>query len=263
MSPASSKRVRNAATHAEVSTQAGAPSTGTAIAVLPFENRGRTEDAHIADGIADEIRGKLAGLAGLTVIARASSNEYRGSAKRQQQIASELGVTYLLSGTVQFDPAVAGRVPRLRVSAELVEIKGSATPATRWQKPFDRDLADVFAVQSDIADSVASALDLALSARQRGQLADRPTHNIEAYDAYLKGEEISHAVATTDAPTLQRALVEYNRAVSLDPRAAAAAGRWRARHARETLCPSDGGVRRVAAPWAGRRAATRLAPSRA
>ena len=198
----------------------GSAPTLASVAVLPFENRGSAEDAHIADGIADEIRGKLAGIPGLTVIARASSNEYRGSTKHQEQIASELGVNYLLSGTVQFERVSSGRPTRLRVSPELVQIVKGAAPATRWQQPFDADLADVFAVQSDIAGRVASALDVALSVTDKGRLANRPTENMEAYDAYLKGEEISGAL--TDAPTLDRALVEYHRAVTLDPHFAAA-----------------------------------------
>ena len=197
--------------------ESGAAAKSAAIAVLPFENRGRPEDAHIADGVADEIRGKLAGLPGLNVIARVSSNEYRGTTKRQQQVASELGVRYILTGTVQFEPAANGRPARLRVSPELVEINRNAAPVTRWQKPFDADLADVFTVQSDIAGRVASALDIALNATQQSRLAARPTENLAAYDAYLKGEEISHGVTLYDAPTLQRALVEYNRAVALDP----------------------------------------------
>ena len=198
------------------------PGRTVAIAVLPFENRGRREDAYIADGIADEIRGKLAAIPGLTIIARVSSNEYRSTQKRPQQIASELGVNYLLGGTVQFEAAAAGRSARLRVSPELVQVANGTTPSTRWQQPFDADLADIFKVQSDIASRVASALDIALNATQQGQLADRPTENLQAYDAYLRGEEISHAVNSNEHDVLARALVEYNRAVELDPRFVAA-----------------------------------------
>ncbi|CAN5325049.1 serine/threonine-protein kinase [soil metagenome] len=194
-----------------------AEANGTSVAVLPFENRGRAEDAHIVDGIADEIRGKLAAVSGLTVIARASSNEYRGTSKRPQEIAAELGVKYLLSGTVQFEPASAGHPARLRVSPELVQVGGTATPATRWQQPFDADLAGIFSVQSDIATRVAGALDVALNAGQQGRLAERPTQNIQAYKAYLKGEQISEGMSLNEVDVLQRALVEYERAVTLDP----------------------------------------------
>ena len=194
-----------------------ADAKGASVAVLPFENRGRAEDAHIVDGIADEIRGKLAAVPGLTVIARASSNEYRGTTKRPQQIAEELGVKYLLSGTVQFEPASSGHPGRLRVSPELVQVGGTTTPATRWQQPFDAELASIFSVQSDIATRVAGALDVALNAGEQGRLAERPTQNLQAYEAYLKGEEISEGMSLNEVDALQRALLEYRRAVALDP----------------------------------------------
>ena len=194
-----------------------ADTAGTSVAVLPFENRGRAEDAHIVDGIADEIRGKLAAVPGLTVIARASSNEYRGTTKRPQQIAAELGVKYLLSGTVQFEPAANGHSGRLRVSPELVQVGGTNAPATRWQQPFDADLASIFTVQSDIATRVAGALDVALNSAQQGQLAERPTRSIEAYEAYLKGERISEGMSLYEVDVLQKSFVEYQRAVALDP----------------------------------------------
>ena len=194
-----------------------ADTSGTSVAVLPFENRGRAEDAHIVDGIADEIRGKLAAVQGLTVIARASSNEYRGTTKRPQQIAAELGVKYLLSGTVQFEPASTGHAARLRVSPELVQVGGTTAPATRWQQPFDAELASIFTLQSDIATRVAGALDVALNSAQQGRIAQRPTQNLQAYEAYLKGEEISEGMSLNEVDVLQRALVEYQRAVALDP----------------------------------------------
>jgi serine/threonine protein kinase len=118
--------------HPSASASNAGAAGATSLAVLPFENRGSVADVHIADGIADEIRGKLAGLPGLVVIARASSDEYRGTVKRPQQIASELGVTYLLGGTVQYEPAADSRPARLRVSPELVQVaKDAAGSYTR------------------------------------------------------------------------------------------------------------------------------------
>jgi serine/threonine-protein kinase len=182
------------------------------LAVLPFENLGDSSDAYFADGVTDAIRGKLTTLTGLEVIARASSEQYRGHRKTPQQIADELGVTYLLTGTVRWAKSADG-TSRVQVSPELVDV-GGGTARSRWQQPFDAPLTDVFKVQGDIAGKVASALDVALGAGDQQQLAERPTQNMAAYDAYLKGE----ALMGTDLPSLQRAAALYDQAVKLDPR---------------------------------------------
>lgn len=181
------------------------------LAVLPFENLGDSADAYFADGVTDAVRGKLTALPGLDVIARASSEQYRGHDKSPQQIADELGVRYLLTGTVRWAKSPDG-ASRVQVSPELVDV-GGGTARSRWQQPFDAPLTDVFQVQGDIAGKVASALDVALGASDRQQLAERPTQNLAAYDAYLKGQ----AVVGTDIPSLQRAIALYEQAVKLDP----------------------------------------------
>ncbi|HEX5634623.1 MAG TPA: protein kinase, partial [Gemmatimonadales bacterium] len=165
---------------------AAANASGTArLAVLPFENLGDTADAYFADGIADELRGKLTAVPGLEVIARASSLQYRNSGKPPQEIAKELGVRYLLTGTVRWDKQGQGRV---RVSPELIEVTPGGAPASKWQQPFDAPLTDVFQVQSGIASRVATALDVALGATTQRSLAAQPTRNLQAYDAFLRGE---------------------------------------------------------------------------
>jgi eukaryotic-like serine/threonine-protein kinase len=183
------------------------------LAVLPFENLGRAEDQYFADGVTDEVRGKLAGLPGLEVIARASSSEYKQTAKKPQQIGRELGVEYLLTGTVRWEKGADG--PSLvRVSPELVQV---STASTKWQAPFEAPLTDVFRVQADIAGRVAQALGVALGAGERGRLAERPTENLAAYDAFLRGEEASGGAATFDLAALRQAREHYQRAVALDP----------------------------------------------
>jgi TolB-like protein/Flp pilus assembly protein TadD len=181
------------------------------LAVLPFENLGDTSGAYFAEGIAAEIRGKLANLPGLTVIASTSSNQYRHTTKTPRQIAQELGVQYLLVGHVQWDREV-GSAGRVRVSPELVE---AATGATKWQQPFDAALTDVFQVQADVAGRVAEALDVALGTSERQVLAQRPTTNLAAYDAFLKGEA-TQAMATWEPSSLRRAIGFYEQAVALD-----------------------------------------------
>jgi TolB-like protein/Flp pilus assembly protein TadD len=185
------------------------------IAVLPFENIGDSADAYFADGMTDEVRGKLSQLSGLAVIARASSNEYGHSSKPPREIAHELGAEYLLTATVRWEKA-PGQPSRVRVSPELVQVEPGATPTTRWQQGFDASLTDVFQVQADIAGKVASALGVALGESARSELASRPTANLTAYDAFLKGEAASQGMAAADPASLRRAIGFYEQAVALD-----------------------------------------------
>jgi eukaryotic-like serine/threonine-protein kinase len=181
------------------------------IAVLPFENQGAPEDQYFADGMSDEVRGRLATVAGLTVIARGSSNEYRESKKGQAEIARELGARYLLTATVRWEKS--GGQSRVRVTPELVEIRPGATPSTRWQQPFDAVLSDVFKVQAEIAGQVTQALDVALAPKEKAQLESRPTSNLAAYDAYLKANELRELGLPEQ---LLHAVELYGRAVALD-----------------------------------------------
>jgi TolB-like protein/tetratricopeptide (TPR) repeat protein len=185
------------------------------VAVLPFENLGAPEDDYFADGIADAVRGKLTSLPGLEVIARASSTPYRKTAKTPQEIARELGVHYLLTATVRWQKSGGGN--RVQVSPELVEIQESGAPASKWQQPFDAAITDVFQVQSDIAGKVAQALGGALGAVEEKRLSEKPTQNLAAYDAFLKGEQAANSLGATDPPSLRKALGFYDQAVALDP----------------------------------------------
>ena len=187
------------------------------LAVLPFENLGDSADAYFADGITDEVRGKLSQVSGLAVIARGSSNEYRKTTKAAQVIARELGADYLLTATVRWEKATGGP-SRVRVSPELIRVEPGAAPTTKWQQPFDASLTDVFQVQADIATKVASALNVALGDSVRHELAARPTENLAAYDAYLKGEAASQGMAAADPASLRRAIGFYQQAVALDHR---------------------------------------------
>jgi eukaryotic-like serine/threonine-protein kinase len=186
---------------------------GKRIAVLPFENLGDSADAYFADGMTDEVRGKLSQVAGLAVIARTSSNEYRKTTKAPQQIARELGADYLLTATVRWEKA-AGGPSRVRVSPELMRVEPGAAPTTKWQQGFDASLTDVFQVQADIASKVASALDVALADSVRHEIAAKPTANLAAYDAYLKGQAASQGAI--DPASLRRAIPLLEQAVALD-----------------------------------------------
>jgi serine/threonine-protein kinase len=178
------------------------------VAVLPFQHVGPEEDAYLADGIVDELRGKLARLGNLTVIASASANQYRETTKTGPEIARELRVDQVLTGKVQWANAADGS-RRVRVSAELVD--GQSGEIT-WRDTFDADLTDAFAVQSQLATRVAGALGAVLSTDASAELAARPTKNAAAYDLYLKGRAI-----TGSAPAAARQAASYQaQAVALD-----------------------------------------------
>jgi serine/threonine-protein kinase len=228
--------------------------TSRLLAVLPFENLGSAEDEYFADGVSDEIRGKLAGLTGLRVTARSSSNQYKKTDKSPEEIGRELGVDYLLTGTVRWDKSDGGS--RVRVSPELIRV---TTGSTEWQEPFDAALTEVFEVQAEVAGRVARALNLALGERQQAALAEKPTANPAAYDAYLRGEAASLGMGTGVPEQLRAAIAFYERAVALDSSFAQAWARLGRAHSLlyANGAPSVEGERR--AREAGERA-LRLAP---
>ena len=196
-------------------TPSAVPTRERSIAVLPFENQGDVADAYFADGVTDAVRGKLTALSGsgLAVIARATSVSYRGTTKAPADIARELGVRYLLTGTVRF--AGTGDTRRVQVSPELVEIAAGHAPESRWAQPFDAAVKDVFAVQADIAGRVATAMQLALGGAAQARLADAPTRDPAAYDAFLRAEAISNT-SQNDPRSLRRALAAYDEAIQHD-----------------------------------------------
>ena len=139
-------------------------------------------DEYFADGIADEVRGKLSRVSGLEVIASSSASQYKGTTKTPQEIASELGADYLLVGTVRWAGAEGGK-RRVQVVPELIDAR---TGDVKWQQSFDTDITDVFEVQSQIATRVAGALGVALGGSEQQQLAQPSHRNVEAYQLYLK-----------------------------------------------------------------------------
>jgi eukaryotic-like serine/threonine-protein kinase len=194
---------------------AGSTSDAKVLAVLPFENLGDSTQTYFADGVGDEVRGKLSQLGGVAVIARASSNGYRHTSKSPQQIARELGAEYLLTATVRWEKHPDG-TSQVRVSPELVRITPGAAPTTKWQQGFDAALTDVFQVQAEIAGQVAQALNVALGDSAEHQLATRPTESLPAYDAFLRGEAATRGMTTLDPQSLRQAIAAYEQALALD-----------------------------------------------
>src|ERR1043166_887413 len=190
-----------------------APSGPRRLAVVPFENLGPPDQAYFAEGLVDEVRTRLTGLSGLRVIARTSSEAYRGAKNTPQQVGKELGVQYLLTGRVRWQEAAAGRAAQVRVSPELIRTDDGTTA---WEQSFDADPSDAFAVQSRIAGEVSRALKLALTPQDSSMAGARPTGNTAAYDAYLQGEALLQRADVTDGDG-RPAVVQFERAVALDP----------------------------------------------
>jgi TolB-like protein/class 3 adenylate cyclase/Flp pilus assembly protein TadD len=153
------------------------------IAVLPFENLSRDpENEFFTGGVQDEILNDLAKIADLKVISRTSAMQYKTGVKRNlRQIANELGVAHVVEGSVQ---RAANRV---RVSAQLIDARNDTHV---WAEKYDRDLADVFAIQSEIAQKIADQLQTKLSPKEKAAIEERPTKDLAAYDLYLRAKEL-------------------------------------------------------------------------
>jgi TolB-like protein/Flp pilus assembly protein TadD len=188
--------------------RADAPGDRRFIAVLPFGSLSADpENAYFASGIHDELLTQLSKLGDLRVISRTSVMQYAGTTKSIGQIAGELGVGVVLEGSVQR----AGN--RVRVQAQLID---AATDEHLWAESYDRDLTDVFAIQRDIAQQIATALQARLTAGERATLAQRPTQSSAAYDFYLQARDY-HLRADVTQENLETAQRLYERAVTLDP----------------------------------------------
>jgi TolB-like protein/tRNA A-37 threonylcarbamoyl transferase component Bud32 len=149
------------------------------IAVLPFENlSGDPNNAYFADGMQGEILTRLAKIADLKVISRASTQRYKGKPANLAQIAKKLGVSNILEGSVQ------KAADQVRVNVQLINAQ---TDSHLWADSYDQKLTDVFSVESEIAKRVANSLQAKLTGREEQALAVRPTNNPDAYDAYLRG----------------------------------------------------------------------------
>lgn len=180
------------------------------LAVLPFENLGPAEDEYFADGITDEIITNLAKISGLGVISRTSAIKYKKTDKSLRQIASELGVDYVLEGTIRWDKS--GSANRVRITPQLIGVKDDTH---LWAETYDRVLEQIFALQSDIAEKVAKALHIALLGPEQRHLEARPTDNLEAYNYYLRGVDYYNRGYTEK--DYQLAAEMYQKAIEIDP----------------------------------------------
>src|SRR5437868_15357341 len=185
------------------------------IAVLPFENLSdEKENAYFADGIQDDVLTNLSKIGDLKVISRTSVMPYRGKTSNVREIGKALGVGAILEGSVRR----AGN--RVRVNVQLIDAN---TDEHLWANDYDRDVTDVFAIQSDLAQSIAQALQAKLSAGEKSQMTRKPTENGEAYLAFVQAHDLS--CAFEDPAKLKQSERLYQRAVELDPTFALAQAR--------------------------------------
>jgi serine/threonine-protein kinase len=191
--------------------------TTASLAVLPFDNLGKSDDEYFAQGMTDEISSKLGTLSGLTVIGRQSSKGYANTTKPAQQIGKELGATYLLTGTVRWDRSRPGH-NLVKITPVLLR---AGSGAQIWSEPYQGEATGIFDIQSKVAESVAQAMRLNLSQSDKSALASRPTNNPEAYDYYLRGMSISDGAVNAPGNYL-RAAALFERASDLDRRFALA-----------------------------------------
>src|SRR5437763_351463 len=184
------------------------------IAVLPFENRSEEKaNAYFADGVQDEILARLSKVADLKVISRTSTQHYKSAPENLPEIAKQLGVAHILEGSVQ------KRGDAVRVNVRLVK---AANESHLWADTFDRKLTDIFSVESEVAKAIADQLRAKLSGQEEQVIAAKPTDNVEAYDAYLRG--LAYTLKTgTNTPAYYLAAQKYLReAVRLDSKFALA-----------------------------------------
>lgn len=184
--------------------------TEKAIAVLPFENFSEHgEHVHLADGVQDEILTDLAKVADLKVVSRTSTMKYHTGAPRNlREIAKELGVRHVVEGSVQCQGN------RVRVTAQLIDARSDTH---LWAKTYDRDLSDIFALESGLAENIVAELRTKLSPREKAAIEERPTNSLPAYELYVRAKSlIDHSVVSTGKDELEQALKLLGEAVSLD-----------------------------------------------
>jgi TolB-like protein/Flp pilus assembly protein TadD len=184
------------------------------IVVLPFENLGASEDDYFAAGVTEEITSRLAVVSGLGVISRTSATQYPRQGKTMKEIGRDLGVDYVLEGTVRW--AKEGGSSRVRITPQLIQV---VQDTHLWADTYDRVIEDIFAVQSEIAEIVIGELGIKLLDRERQSLVVAPTDNFAAYQAYLQGLEVYHrpnaGASLFEVP--RRAANLFEKAVTLDP----------------------------------------------
>lgn len=195
------------------------PSQGPVrIVVLPFENLGSPDDDYFADGMTEEITSRLASVSGLQVISRTSAMQYKEDPPALRQIGAELGVDYVLEGTVRWAPSSPEGPSRMRITPQLIR---TSDDTTLWATSYDRSVPDIFGIQSDIAARVVDRLGVTLVENDGSELEVRPTDNFAAYQLYLKTLALSD-LAQPFCEWTRQSQTYLEEAVALDPQFAKA-----------------------------------------
>jgi serine/threonine protein kinase/Tfp pilus assembly protein PilF len=182
------------------------------IVVLPFENLGASDDEYFADGLTEEITSRLSAIKSLGVISRTSAMQYKEKRLPLKEIGQQLMVDYVLEGTVRWQRTEGGP-SRIRVTPQLIRVSDDTH---MWSSSYSKELSEIFAVQSEIAENVARALNVTLGEPEKQAVAAVPTDNMEAYQAYLRGLEIWHRPGY-DVEDFRMSAQLMERALELDP----------------------------------------------
>lgn len=184
------------------------------MAVLPFENLGAPDDEYFSDGMTEEITNRLSKLQGLGVISRTSALQYKKTTKSIKQIGDELGVEFVLEGTVRWQHDPNGK-DRVRVTPQLIRVSDDTNI---WTEQMDRAMEEIFQVQSEIAEQVVNQLDLNVLEPERRALWTQPTNNLEAYDLWLQALEYQReGLATGNSEEYEKSIQIAEKIVQLDP----------------------------------------------
>jgi TolB-like protein/class 3 adenylate cyclase/Flp pilus assembly protein TadD len=197
------------------------------IAVLPFENLGPEEQAYFTDGMTEEITSLLATIKTLSVISRKSSIHYAKTDKTIKQIGKELGVSYILEGTVRWAISPDG-TDKVRITPQLIRVSDDTHI---WTDNYDRQITDIFEIQSEIAQKVVKQLGISLMKGEQNNLVIQPTQNLEAYQAYLRGRYYV-GLPHFSLENWEQAIKNFQQAVKLDTGFALAYAELARSHAR-------------------------------
>jgi len=180
--------------------------TENTIAVLPFQNMsGDSEDDYFSDGVTDDIITQLSKIEGMQVISRFSVMKYKNTDLSLREIGNDLNVNVILQGSIR-------RInDQVRISAQLINVENEENI---WAEQYDRQMKEVFAVQSDVAQSIARSLSVELSPKEVSRIKSQPTANLDAYDFYLKGRDYYYLYRRADN---EIAIEQFKRAIELDP----------------------------------------------
>jgi len=182
------------------------------IVVLPFESIGASQDDYFAEGMAEEITSRLSKVSGLGVISRSSAFQYDRTGKTVQEIGADLGVDYVLEGTVRWAQDGSGQ-PRVRITPQIIQVSDDTQI---WAEAYERVMDDVFRLQSEIAGKVIEELGVELLEPERRAVGSETTANMEAYNAYLRGLNVIMTGGFEEEPS-RLAVRMLERAVKLDP----------------------------------------------